>query len=646
MCFGSQLEETHLDDNEDMSAESEVTEECVVASEFPALTAMDQRQGSARIPQGPLLSERGGTRSLTRVTQMRNRSIKVAKHGASMRQGKHQSSVNESGELDEECSVRMPWIKTCIEFANFTHFGCEHVTTCANNCYDRQQHQCRELMSAMRRVYASTVERSLAFSLDQHGEVVVLSNALAARNMVDEKKGKPRHSVRRMTNVVISGLGVGNNSDMSEVDQRFANLVALGGSGDGNEMEIPSALLQKLLTCNMETENERRHFFSRGSKRKDSSFFLSLFANSGQTSAAEPAFGNCSQRGSVIFQSFAQSSIAGEESEQGPPPTPIPCGQEPRNVPMLRYLSNQVKNFAAVALTLFNKSAILMTENDLKSVLPMAWELLMEEDPEVSTAAASLVLFCAVKCPETVKDLLFRELCHSSAEVRLNGMLRFRILWKSRYQVWSRLEANAANYLKLPPAFVEFVLPSPTLGHPGMDVPDPDWQIKRGTSAEEVQLKQNEATKTFVTASTTRRKQQQELLARAISAEVGHRKAARQRYHLTNCFVLERAAVEYSFSNRGVEHRDDSGATMNLEDTAVSTCGPGTQISSPMQEEFNAVVRRLSVAPINRSNAAASSNQTPSAINLANRTMSWRQGSFSLFCTGNQELHPGNPSGP
>ncbi|VEL10277.1 unnamed protein product [Protopolystoma xenopodis] len=70
----------------------------------------------------------------------------------------------------------------------------------------------------------------------------------------------------------------------------------------------------------------------------------------------------------------------------------------------------------------------------------------------------------------------------------------FRGLWSSRYYVWSRLEEGAANQLKLPPPSIEFVLPSPTLGHPRFEVPDPGWQTRKGTSAEEVQLKQNEAT--------------------------------------------------------------------------------------------------------------------------------------------------------
>lgn len=60
--------------------------------------------------------------------------------------------------------------------------------------------------------------------------------------------------------------------------------------------------------------------------------------------------------------------------------------------------------------------------------------------------------------------------------------------------------------------------------------------------------------KTFVTASTSRRKQQQELLVRAIAAEAIRRRDARRHFHLTTCPVLERAAIEPAFNK---EHRDE-----------------------------------------------------------------------------------------
>uniref|UniRef100_A0A183ALS2 Rho-GAP domain-containing protein n=1 Tax=Echinostoma caproni TaxID=27848 RepID=A0A183ALS2_9TREM len=259
-------------------------------------------------------------------------------------------------------------------------------------------------------------------------------------------------------------------------------------------------------------------------------------------------------------------------------------------------------------------------------------------------------LFCGVRSASTVQDILLADMQHEVPSQRLNAILRFRALWTHRYHVWSRLDEGAPNQLRLPPPVIEFVLPSPTLGYPGYEAPDPVWQIRKGTSAEEVQLKQNEATKTFVTASTSRRKQQQELLIRALAAESIRRRDARRHFHLTTFPVLERAAIEPAFSKEHREEAMDDGpnsstgvgtGTVGGTSTSTGVTGSGTGAggsggnasggvgastggagggaTSSMQEEFAAAVRRLSVAPINRTLW----NQT--------RNSSWRQGSIPWF---------------
>uniref|UniRef100_A0A5K3ET37 Ras-GAP domain-containing protein n=1 Tax=Mesocestoides corti TaxID=53468 RepID=A0A5K3ET37_MESCO len=238
----------------------------------------------------------------------------------------------------------------------------------------------------------------------------------------------------------------------------------------------------------------------------------------------------------------------------------------------------------------------------------MAWELLLEADPELTSSAASLILFASVKCPSFVQKLLYTELQHKDLNNRLNAVLRFRVLWTARQQVWSRLEDGASHYLKVPPPLIEYVLPSPTLGNPSTQVPDPAWETRKGTSAEEVQLKQNEATKTFVTASTSRRKQQQELLARAVTAAKLARDEARRMFHLTTCSILELAATEAILSK---DHRSD--------ETAGGEDGNTGMTNSVVQEEFNLAARKVSFAPTNRS------------LNMQSRSFSWRNGSIPMF---------------
>ncbi|KAL5112250.1 hypothetical protein TcWFU_006019 [Taenia crassiceps] len=276
--------------------------------------------------------------------------------------------------------------------------------------------------------------------------------------------------------------------------------------------------------------------------------------------------------------------------------------------PELMYLDTQVQSLRSSFFNLLNKGALLLSSEQLEEVVPLAWELLLEADPELTSSAASLILFAAVKCSAFIQKLLYTELQHTDLNNRLNAVLRFRALWTARQQVWSRLEEGASQCLKVPPPLIEYVLPSPTLGNPSIQVPDPAWETRKGTSAEEVQLKQNEATKTFVTASTSRRKQQQELLARAVTAAKLARDEARSLFHITTSAILELAATEVVFSK---DHRGDEAG--GGEDGNV------VMANSVVQEEFNLAARKVSFAPMNRS------------LNIQTRSFSWRNGSFPLF---------------
>ncbi|KAM7539779.1 hypothetical protein Aperf_G00000028389 [Anoplocephala perfoliata] len=295
-----------------------------------------------------------------------------------------------------------------------------------------------------------------------------------------------------------------------------------------------------------------------------------------------------------------------EEAEQGK--TKIRPLPHQTDSPQLIYLDTQVQSLRSSFFNLLNKGALLLSPEQLEEVVPVAWELLLEADPELSSSAASLILFAAVKCSAFIQKLLYTELHHVDLNSRLNAVLRFRALWTARQQVWSRLEEGASQFLKVPPPLIEYVLPSPTLGNPSIQVPDPAWETRKGTSAEEVQLKQNEATKTFVTASTSRRKQQQELLARAVTAAKLARDEARRLFHITTSSILELAATEAIFSK---DHRGDENG--GSEDGNVG------MTSSVVQEEFNLAARKVSFAPMNRS------------LNLQSRSFSWRNGSIPMF---------------
>ncbi|BHF58580.1 Protein unc-80 [Sparganum proliferum] len=334
---------------------------------------------------------------------------------------------------------------------------------------------------------------------------------------------------------------------------------------------------------------------------------LSLLAGAGTGLAAAASSPSLARLLEFVKSGLGGASELEEgQSEDDMPRTKVRPPMQNADSPELVYLDTQVHSLRSSFFNLLNKSAILLTNEQLEDIIPLAWELLLEADPELTSSAATFILFAAVKCPNFVQKLVYTELHHADVNNRLNAVLRFRILWVNRHHVWSRLEEGAALCFKLPPPSIEYVLPSPTLGNPTVEVPDPAWKTRKGTSAEEVQLKQNEATKTFVTASTSRRKQQQELLARAVSAAKAQEDEARRAFHMTTCPVLELASIEAAFSK---DHREEASG----EDGTVGVT------NSVVQEEFNLAARKVSFAPLNRS------------MNMQSRSFSWRNGSIPIF---------------
>lgn len=48
-----------------------------------------------------------------------------------------------------------------------TSFDCDHQNSCASNCFEYQQHQCRNLLNAMKQVYESETESKFVISVDR-----------------------------------------------------------------------------------------------------------------------------------------------------------------------------------------------------------------------------------------------------------------------------------------------------------------------------------------------------------------------------------------------------------------------------------------------------------------------------------------------
>ncbi|XP_064639472.1 protein unc-80 homolog [Lineus longissimus] len=269
---------------------------------------------------------------------------------------------------------------------------------------------------------------------------------------------------------------------------------------------------------------------------------------------------------------------------------PCPRPKKKEDTYMVKYLKSQVQKLCHSPMALMSKASPVLQDDHFVDMLPVAWELLLENDQELASAAASVFILSAIKVPEQVQEMMTKELQHEDTNQRINAILRYSILWRFRYQMWPRMEEGANMFFKVPPPSIDFVLPSPTIGNPTQTIVDPPWMPHFKTKVEEVTLSQ-EGSKSLVTATTTRRKQQQEMIHQALIAEEDRKREAREKFLINTINASQLAANEPALHHSTDEH-----------DEAIP-------------EEINMAARRMSVAPSR-------------ASNFQIRSLSWRNGSM------------------
>ncbi|XP_066978451.1 protein unc-80 homolog isoform X1 [Macrobrachium rosenbergii] len=213
------------------------------------------------------------------------------------------------------------------------------------------------------------------------------------------------------------------------------------------------------------------------------------------------------------------------------------------DTPIVRFMKTQVMGLFHAPLSLVCKSVAVMTEDLLLDVVPQAWELLLEHDNEVTATAAVVFILAGVRIPSHASEIMTTELTHPDPSTRLNAILRFQVLWRSRYQAWTRMEEGGQLTFKVPPHGIEFTLPSPKIGVESLPVVDPPWMPHFKTNVEEVTVNQIQH-RSYVTATRTRRKLQAEMVRSALEAEEKKRRIERENFLLTTVPVTIQAAYE------------------------------------------------------------------------------------------------------
>lgn len=174
------------------------------------------------------------------------------------------------------------------------------------------------------------------------------------------------------------------------------------------------------------------------------------------------------------------SQMSSKQSEKKQQETP----------PILKYIKNHIRGMFRIPMATMIKGAAILTEEQFVNIIPATWELLLEQDQETAATAAALFIFASVRAPNCASEIMQKALKHDDPNIRIGAILRYQVLWKSRYQVWPRMEEGANLSFKVPPPGIEFTLPSPKIGIESLPVVDPPWSPRQQNKDMEVQLNQ------------------------------------------------------------------------------------------------------------------------------------------------------------
>ncbi|XP_071839173.1 protein unc-80 homolog isoform X3 [Apostichopus japonicus] len=272
--------------------------------------------------------------------------------------------------------------------------------------------------------------------------------------------------------------------------------------------------------------------------------------------------------------------------------------------PTMKYMKTQAVNPYIAPMEILCKAAPLLSDELLADAVPLAWEVLLDDCQQLASAAAAMVLICAVKIPDQVTSLMVAEMQHFDAGMRVDAIQRFATLWRFRHQVWPHMEDKASMTFKVPPPSIDFTVPSPTLGNNSLPVLDPPWMPTVVDNFDEVSS--DEESRAFAAVAVSRTHQRLENLRKHWLKEEERKRQARETYHLTNVPIIQQAAHEPSHHTNLEEEEDPP--------LPVSVC---------------VGQRRVSIAPPSQAAAAAAASGMGRVPNLSARRASLWSGTLS-----------------
>lgn len=76
------------------------------------------------------------------------------------------------------------------------------------------------------------------------------------------------------------------------------------------------------------------------------------------------------------------------------------------------------------SMALLIKAAVVLTEDQVFDILPIAWEFLLDPNQELVASSSTLFIIAAFKAPQKCIDLLNNNLTNKDSTIRANAVLK------------------------------------------------------------------------------------------------------------------------------------------------------------------------------------------------------------------------------
>lgn len=426
-------------------------------------------------------------------------------------------------EADEsKIMSNMPWFKAISMVNSSIDCNCSHFPTCRPYCYKLHQNMCKRLISFVQTIYQDPTEQGYISSLFEKR----LANLMnLSGNNSSQQKSHSHDSKGR--NMFRAGSDCSTN--------------VLGQSGDGNDI-APKRKDKKTKKHHQQIDSPQDDGQSPRVKKFDKSNRIQSMTMHLDSSTGGNGISN------VVTDTIKALTAAKVKERKL---------EEPQ---IVKYMKSNVKSLLHCPMSSFLKGAIILPRENFIDMIRFSWNLLLEDDQQLSRTAAVCFIISSIKCPAEASKLLLEELESQDASRKMAAINKFYVVWDARYQCWPRLEDGAFVHFKMAPPSIEFTLPSPKIAQESSPVVDPPWIPRKTSNVEEVTIGQDQTVqKSFVTATKTRRKQQIELVTKALKEKHDKLREDREKYHITSVPITLYAAYEPTLGNQAGGDEMDGG---------------------------------------------------------------------------------------